>query len=73
MIWYVFPFFSLILLGTSLALSFASAWTGIVYLVRPDCLGKAYALVIAIYNFTFTLVPLAVGALRAYYNYSLYF
>ncbi|CAD8077369.1 unnamed protein product [Paramecium sonneborni] len=68
MIWYVFPFLSLILLGTSLALAFASAWTGIVFLVRPDTLGKAYALVIAVYNFTFTLVPLAVGALRAYYG-----
>jgi hypothetical protein len=59
------PFLSLILLGTSLALAFASAWTGIVFLVRPDSLGKAYAIIIALYNFTFTIVPMAVGGLRA--------
>lgn len=64
-IWYIYPFLSLILLGTSLSLAFSAAWTGVVYLVRPDYLGKAYALVIAVNNLTFSVVPIGVGGLRA--------
>lgn len=66
MIWYIYPFISLMLLGTSLGLAFSAAWTGIVYIVRPDALGKAYALVIAVNNISFSIVPLLVGGLRAY-------
>ncbi|CAK85786.1 unnamed protein product (macronuclear) [Paramecium tetraurelia] len=67
-LWYIYPFLSLIALGTANAIAYASPWTGVVYLVRPDYLGKAYAVVVGIYNGLFSIFPIVVGVLRAYYG-----
>lgn len=66
MILYVYPFFSLILLGIANTIAYAAPWTGVVYLVRPDALGKAYAILVGFYNAMFTITPLLVGLFRAY-------
>jgi len=49
-------------------IAYAAPWTGIVYLVRPDALGKAYAILVGFYNAMFTITPLLVGLFRAYRN-----
>jgi hypothetical protein len=53
-------------LGFSLALAFATIWTGVIYVIQPDQYGKAYGVIVSLYNAGFTLVPLLVGVLRAY-------
>lgn len=53
-------------LGFSLALAFASIWTGIVFVIPADQYGKAFGVIVSLYNAGFTVVPLAVGAMRAY-------
>lgn len=60
-------FVGLILLGCSLALAFATIWTGIVYVIPADRYGKAFGVIVSMYNAAFTLVPLIVGLLRAYH------
>lgn len=55
-------------MGTANAIAYASPWTGVVYLVRPDYLGKAYAVVVGTYNGLFSIFPIVVGVLRAYYG-----
>ena len=67
-LWYIYPFLSLIALGTATAIAYASPWTGVVYLVRPDFIGKAYGAVVGIYNAMFSVVPIIVGVLRAHYG-----
>lgn len=66
MILYIYPSFSLILLGIANTIAYAAPWTGIVYLVRADALGKAYAILVGFYNAMFTITPLLVGLMRAY-------
>ena len=60
-------------LGFSLALAFATIWTGVIFVIRADGLGKAFGVIVSLYNACFTVVPLAVGIMRAYLlfcNYS---
>ncbi|KAM3141038.1 hypothetical protein pb186bvf_006839 [Paramecium bursaria] len=67
-IWYIYPFFSMICLGTGLAIALAGPWTSIIYIVKPYQIGKAYSYVLAIYNSLFSIFPVMVGILRAYYG-----
>lgn len=60
-IWYIYPFFSMICLGTGLAIALAGPWTSIIYVVKPYQIGKAYSYVLAIYNSLFSIFPLIVG------------
>ena len=58
----------MICLGTGLAIALAGPWTSIIYVVKPYQIGKAYSYVLAIYNSLFSIFPLIVGILRAYYG-----
>jgi hypothetical protein len=55
----------ILFLGFALALAFATIWTGIVYVIPADQLGKAYGIIVALYNIGFSFVPLIVGFIRA--------
>lgn len=65
LIWYNYPFIGLLSIGFALALAYSSVWTCIVYIVKADRLGKAYAILVGLYNFGFTIIPLMIGILRA--------
>jgi hypothetical protein len=67
MIWYSYPFAGLLSIGFALALAYSSVWTGIIFVVDNDRLGKAYAILVGLYNFGFTIIPLIIGVLRAYF------
>lgn len=66
LIWYFMPFLAMLVMGTALALSFATIWTAIIYVIKPEEYGKAFATIIALDNIGFTIIPLIIGALRTY-------
>ncbi len=66
LIWYNFPFTGLLAIGFALALSYSSVWTSIIYVVEANRLGKAYAIVVGLYNSGVTIIPLIIGLLRAW-------
>jgi hypothetical protein len=52
------------MLGLSLGIAYAAIWSGIIYVITPNVYGKAFAVLVAVYNIGFTVVPTLIGFLR---------